>query len=76
MTNNRQQVRDYLDRLPRSNFWDIVNEAKISDEDKLILDGRFIHGHSYQKIGDSIGLTADGVKKRMARVYDKVFELL
>ena len=76
MTNNRQQAREYLDRLPRSNFWDIVAEAKISDEDRIILDGKFIHGYSYQKIGSCVGLTEDGVKKRIAKIYDKIFELL
>ena len=76
MIPNRQRARDYLDRTPRSDFWEIVNEAKISDEDKAILDGKFLHGYSYQKIGDCVGLTEDGVKKRIAKIYDKVFELL
>ena len=76
MTNNRQQARDYLDRIPRSSFWDVVSEAKISDEDRIILDGKFIHGHSYQQISGYVGLTEDGVKKRIAKIYDKIFKLL
>lgn len=76
MITRRQQARNFLDGSSLTDFWEIVREAKISDEDKSILDARFIHGRSYQQIADEFMITADTVKKRIAKAYDKIATLI
>ena len=49
MIKSRRQARDYLDDSTTSNFWDIVDEIKISPEEQKILDERFIKFKSITK---------------------------
>jgi len=76
MNTSRRQARAYLDGASLTSFWEIVNEAKISDEDKTILDAKFIHGHSYTKIADDLHISPEKVKQTIQKAYDKIAKLL
>lgn len=41
----------------------------------IILDG-YINGKAYWKIGRDIGYTEDGIKKRVAKIIEKIAEIL
>lgn len=76
MDNQRQLARDYLQDSSLTNFWTIVNEAKISDEDKQILDLRFVKGYKIQEIAAELYMSVGKVNATIKDAYDKVARLL
>ena len=63
MIKSRRQARDYLDDSTTSNFWDIVDEIKISPEEQKILDERFIKFKSITKIAEEHNCSEERIKK-------------
>ena len=76
MIKSRRQARDYLDDSTTSNFWDIVDEIKISPEEQKILDERFIKFKSITKIAEEHNCSEERINKLIAKTYDKVFQLM
>lgn len=76
MIKSRRQARDYLDDSTTSNFWDIVNEIKISPEEQKILDERFIKFKSITKIAKEHNCSEERINKLIAKTYDKISKLM
>ena len=76
MIKSRRQARDYLDDSTTSNFWDIVDEIRISPEEQKILDERFIKFKSITKIADEHNCSEERINKLIAKTYDKIFKLM
>ena len=76
MIKSRRQARDYLDDSTTSNFWDIVEEIRISQEEREILDERFIKFKSITKIADEHNCSEERINKLIAKTYDKIFKLM
>ncbi len=76
MIKSRRQARDYLDDSATSNFWDIVDEIRISPEEREILDERFIKFKSITKIADEHNCSEERINKLIAKTYDKIFKLM
>ena len=76
MIKSRRQARDYLDDSTTSNFWDIVDEIRISPEEREILDERFIKFKSITKIAKEHNCSEERINKLIARTYDKIFKLM
>ena len=76
MIKSRRQARDRLADSTTSNFWDIVNEIKISPEEREILDKRFIKFKSITKIADEHNCSEERINKLIAKTYDKIFKLM
>ena len=76
MIKSRKQARDYLDDSTTSNFWDIVDEIRISPEEQKILDERFIKFKSITKIAKEHNCSEERINKLIAKTYDKIFKLM
>ena len=76
MIKSRRQARDYLDGSTTDNFWSVVNEIKISPEEREILDERFIKFKSIAKIADEHSCSEERINKLIAKTYDKIFKLM
>ena len=76
MIKSRRQARDYLDDSTTSNFWDIVDEIRISPEEQKILDERFIKFKSITKIAEEHNCSEERINKLIAKTYDKIFKLM
>ena len=76
MIKSRRQARDRLANSTTSNFWDIVNEIKISPEEQKILDERFIKFKGITKIADEHNCSEERINKLIAKTYDKIFKLM
>ena len=76
MIKSRRQARDRLADSTMSNFWDIVNEIKISPEEQKILDERFIKFKSITKIAKEHNCSEERINKLIAKTYDKIFKLM
>ena len=76
MIKSRRQARDRLADSTTSNFWDIVDEIRISPEEQKILDERFIKFKSITKIADEHNCSEERINKIIAKAYDKVFQLM
>ena len=76
MIKSRRQARDRLADSTTSNFWDIVDEIKISTEEREILDERFIKFKSITKIADEHNCSEERINKLIAKTYDKIFKLM
>ena len=76
MIKSRRQARDRLADSTTSNFWDIVDEIKISPEEQKILDERFIKFKSITKIADEHNCSEERINKLIAKTYDKIFKLM
>lgn len=76
MIKSRRQARDYLDDSTTSNFWDIVDEIRISPEEREILDKRFIEFKSITKIAKEHNCSEERINKLIAKTYDKIFKLM
>ena len=76
MIKSRRKARDRLADSTTSNFWDIVNEIKISPEEQKILDERFIKFKSITKIAKEHNCSEERINKLIAKTYDKIFKLM
>ena len=76
MIKSRRQARDRLADSTTSNFWDIVDEIRISPEEREILDERFIKFKSIAKIADEHNCSEERINKLIAKTYDKIFKLM
>ena len=76
MITKHRQARDYLNDLSRTNFWDVVKEAKISDDVQLLLDLKFVKGWSNGKIARKLHMSVDNVNKIVGKVYGKIAKLI
>ena len=76
MIKSRRQARDRLADSTTSNFWDIVDEIRISPEEQKILDERFIKFKSITKIAEEHNCSEERINKLIAKTYDKVFQLM
>ena len=76
MIKSRRQARDRLADSTTSNFWDIVDEIRISPEEQKILDERFIKFKSITKIADEHNCSEERINKLIAKTYDKIFKLM
>ena len=76
MIKSRRQARDRLAGSTTSNFWDIVDEIRISPEEREILDERFIKFKSITKIADEHNCSEERINKLIAKTYDKIFKLM
>ena len=76
MIKSRRQARDRLADSTTSNFWDIVDEIRISPEEREILDERFIKFKSITKIADEHNCSEERINKLIAKAYDKIFKLM
>ena len=76
MIKSRRQARDRLADSTTSNFWDIVDEIRISPEEREILDERFIKFKSITKIAEEHNCSEERINKLIAKTYDKIFKLM
>ena len=76
MIKSRRQARDRLADSTTSNFWDIVDEIRISPEEQRIRDERFIKFKSITKIADEHNCSEERINKLIAKTYDKIFKLM
>ena len=76
MIKSRRQARDRLADSTTSNFWDIVDEIRISPEEREILDERFIKFKSITKIAKEHNCSEERINKLIAKTYDKIFKLM
>ncbi len=76
MDTNRRLARDYLNNASLSSFWDIVTQAKISDDDQKVLDLRFVKGKSYTQISMELCISPEKVKQTIQKAYDKIARLV
>ncbi len=76
MTTEHRQARDYLNDLPRTDFWDVVAEAKISEDIQRVLDLKFVKGWDHTKISYKLHMTVSNVDKIVGKAYDKIAKLI
>lgn len=76
MLTHRRQARDYLNKSTRTDFWEIVNEVKVGDRAKIILDLRFARGWSIAEIARKTGYSEEKIDDVIKEAYDRVANLL
>ena len=76
MKPHRRQTRDYLKSATRTDFWEVVREAKITDDDQEILDYRFVRGKSIGQIALLCHCSEEKVKEVIKNSYDKISKLV
>lgn len=76
MNIERQRTRSCINQSLRTNFWELVYEAKMSDMDKEVAELRFVRGLSLQETADKVGMSRRTVDRAVARVYDKIAKLI
>lgn len=76
MHDNRKIARQWLNEATRNEFYQILHDAKISDDDMTILDLKFIHGYSNVRTALEANVSIDQVNYTVKRVYDKIARLL
>lgn len=55
-------------------YMEAINKLEPFDK-TIILDG-YINGKAYWKIGQDIGYSVDGIKKRVSKIIEKISEIL
>jgi len=76
MNTNRRLARDYLNDASLTDFWAVVTQAKISDDDQQVLDLRFVKGWSYTQIAQELCISPEKVKKTISKAYEKIARLI
>jgi len=73
---SRRIARDFLTGSTLTDFRQIVEEAKIPEIYREVLDARFIEGKSVNAISMEYGYSVETVNRIIAAGYDKVYNAL
>lgn len=76
MLPHRTAAKKFLANKSRTNFWDVVNEARIPEADKGILEDRFIRRHSIVKIAAEHKYSVEHVNDVIKNTYDSIYNLI
>lgn len=76
MLPHRTAAKKFLANKSKTNFWDIVREARIPEEDMEILDDRFIKKWSIVKISTKRKHTIEHVNDVIKKTYDSIYNLI
>lgn len=64
-----------LGETPETNFYKVINEAKLSAVEQQILYGRFVEKISLQDIGNRLGRSREWVRQKESLALSKIAEL-
>lgn len=76
MHESRRKARDWLNDSTKGDFYQMLEQVKLSDDDIQILDEKFIHGKSNVQIAQSANCSVETVNRIIKKAYDKVARLL
>lgn len=73
---SRKIARAFLTDSTLTDFRQIVEEAKIPEPYRKVLDAKFIYGKSVNAIAIEYGYSIETVNRIIANGYDKVYKAL
>ena len=73
MTDKRKIARKLLEHDSLDDFNRLLEQSKLSDQQKIICIYRYIKGLSFTEIAFKTGYTLDGVYKVHSKILDKVY---
>ena len=76
MYERRRKARDWLNDSTKSDFFRMLEQIKLSDEDIKILDEKFIRGKSSVQIAQQENCSVETIGRIIQRAYDKIARLL
>lgn len=76
MHNHRRKSRDYLSGSITAELGDIIEASNIADDEAEIVRLRFSRGWSIVKIAGHMNMSERSVKKRIEKVYDKIYRAI
>lgn len=76
MLDFRKLARQVLDCSTLTDFYELIREAKISDEDTKIIVLKFVQGLSIVQIAEKLHCSPEKVKTSLKRSYDKVYKVI
>ena len=76
MLEHRTIAKKLLKKSSRSNYFEIVNEGKLSPEEERIINARFLDKKLINEIADEENCSEKRIKDIISNAYDRVYELL
>ena len=69
-------AKKLLKKSSRSNYFEIVNEVKLSPEEERIINARFLDKKLINEIADEENCSEKRIKGIISNAYDRVYDLL
>lgn len=76
MLEHRMIANKLLKKSSRSNYFEIVNEVKLSPEEERIINARFLDKKLINEIADEENCSEKRIKDIISNAYDRVYDLL
>lgn len=76
MYDSRRKARDWLNDSTKSDFFQMLEQIKLSDEDMRILDEKFIRGKNNTEIAQQANCSVETVGRIIQKAYDKIARLI
>ena len=76
MDDFRRKARDWLYNCTRSEFYEVLHEAKINPRQFTICESRFVDGLLNYQIGMKMNISDKTVERDVAKAYDDLLKVL
>lgn len=76
MNSVTRNARDWVTNSTRSNFFDVIQEAKISPRQMQIIEMRFVKGLMNFQIASELNISEKTVEKEISAAYKAVNRVL
>lgn len=76
MLDKRKSTREYLADTSRTEFYEVIKEAKLSPRQEGILEMKFVKDLTYIQIAFYFNVDVNTIKRDVKKAYDKVAKLL
>lgn len=76
MRDFRKFARKVLNYATLTDFYELIREAKINDEDTEIIVLKFVQGFSIVQIAEKLHCSPEKIKASIKRSYDRVYKVL
>lgn len=76
MYTSRKKTRKYLEGAGKTNFWKIVDEVILTEEEKKVLEMKFLDGKSIVRISIEMHMTVETVNRIISKAYDRIYNIV
>lgn len=76
MLEHRKQAKEFINYSATSNLIDIIKEVNIDEEQRKVLDLKFIKGLKNYQIAMETNRSLENVNNIVGKFYDKTYRLL
>ena len=76
MDNNRKEIREWLDSASQTDFYMMLEEAKLTPRQKAVMIKKFQENKFNYSIAEELNVAPETVRNEIARIYEKCSKVI